>query len=427
MGIFSEINFERLILHEIEQKMRIEIIPVGDEILIGQIIDTNSAWMASELTRQGFEIIAITTVGDKTENIRQALDMAFSRADAVLMTGGVGPTKDDITKKTLCGYFNTGLLFDETVLKNINRIFAHKNYTLNELTRSQAFVPENCTVIQNMVGTAPVLWFEKNGKILVSMPGVPFEMKTAMTDEVIPRLQKQFLPVDYLRRSFLVSGITESALALLLEEYERQLPANFSLAYLPSYGLIRLRLSAWGRENLPEMKLQEEKLKNEITGILVDNSDRPIEAILGERLQGRKFSVSTAESCTGGNIAHRITLVPGASGYFKGSVVSYANEIKSGLLGVNPSVIEQQGAVSREVVEQMARNVAEKMQTDCSIAVSGIAGPGGGTPEKPAGTVWICTRTPTESVTKRYLFGTSREENINRTTNMAMLQMIRML
>ncbi|MEA4978749.1 MAG: CinA family nicotinamide mononucleotide deamidase-related protein [Petrimonas sp.] len=407
--------------------MKIEIITVGDEILIGQVIDTNSAWMAAELTRQGFEIVAITTVGDQAQNIIKALDTAFSRADILLMTGGIGPTKDDITKKTLCNYFNTDLIFDESVFQNINRLFAHKNYKLNELTKNQAFVPKDCTVIQNKAGTAPLLWFEQKGKILVSMPGVPFEMKVAITGEIIPRLRKQFLSIDYLKSSFLVSGITESALAILLEDFEAKLPGNFSLAYLPSYGLIRLRLSAWGKENLPEMEFQEGRLRETLHEVLVADGDQPLEALLGEALRSNNLTVSTAESCTGGSIAHRITLVPGASAYYKGSVVSYDNTVKTSMLDVDSKSIETYGAVSREVVEQMAQNVSEKLKTDCSIAVSGIAGPDGGTLEKPVGTVWICTRMHNETVTQKYQFGTSREENINRTTNMAILQMIKML
>lgn len=407
--------------------MKIEIITVGDEILIGQIIDTNSAWMAAELTRHGFEIVAVTSVGDNAENISQAIDIAFSRADIVLMTGGVGPTKDDITKKTLCDYFGTRLIFSNAVLENITQLFAHKNYTLNELTRNQAFVLENCTVIQNKTGTAPLLWFERKDKILVSMPGVPFEMKTAMTDEIIPRLKKRFLSIDYLKYSFLVSGITESGLAIRLQDFEAQLPENFSLAYLPSYGLIRLRLSVRGKENLPEMRFQKRKLRKVLRDFLVAESDKPLEALLGEALRKERLTLSTAESCTGGNIAHRITLVPGASEYYKGSIVAYHNDVKTSLLKVDKDVIKTHGVVSREVVEQMAQNASEQLKTECSIAVSGIAGPDGGTPEKPVGTVWICTRTNRETVTQKYQFGISREENINRTTNTAILQMIKML
>lgn len=407
--------------------MKIEIITVGDEILIGQIIDTNSAWMAAELTRHGFEIVAVTSVGDNAENISQAIDIAFSRADIVLMTGGVGPTKDDITKKTLCDYFGTRLIFSNAVLENITQLFAHKNYTLNELTRNQAFVPENCTVIQNKTGTAPLLWFERKDKILVSMPGVPFEMKTAMTDEIIPRLKKRFLSIDYLKSSFLVSGITESGLAIRLQDFEAQLPENFSLAYLPSYGLIRLRLSVRGKENLPEMRFQKRKLRKVLRDFLVAESDEPLEALLGEALRKERLTLSTAESCTGENIAHRITLVPGASEYYKGSIVAYHNDVKTSLLKVDKDVIKTHGVVSREVVEQMAQNASEQLKTECSIAVSGIAGPDGGTPEKPVGTVWICTRMNRETVTQKYQFGISREENINRTTNTAILQMIKML
>lgn len=409
------------------KKVKIEIIPVGNEILIGQIIDTNSAWMAAQLTKAGFEIIAITTVGDCTKDICQALDTAFSRADVVLMTGGVGPTKDDITKTTLCNYFNTDLVFDDSVLENINRIFAHKNYALNELTRNQAFVPKNCTVIQNIVGTAPVLWFEQNNKVLVSMPGVPFEMKTVMSDEIIPRLRKQFQSIDYLKSSLLISGITESALAIRLSDFEEQLSQKFSLAYLPSYGLIRLRLSAWGAENAPEMEARKEQLKQLVKDVLIDESDKPLETILGEKLRSKKLSISTAESCTGGNIAHQITLISGASNYFKGSIVSYANQVKSDILNIDSEIIDKYGAVSREVVEQMAQSVSKKLKTDCSIAVSGIAGPDGGTPDKPVGTVWICTKVKDKILTQKYQFGTSREENINRTTNMALLQLIKML
>ena len=259
------------------------------------------------------------------------------------------------------------------------------------------------------------------------MPGVPFEMKTAMADEIIPRLKRQFQSTDYLKSTFLVSGITESALATQLEDFEAQLPDNFSLAYLPSYGLIRLRLSAWGNENSSEMEIQKEKLKNTVKNILVDASDKSIETILGEALRSKTFTLSTAESCTGGNIAHRITLIPGASDYFKGSIVSYANQVKSDILGIDSKAIERYGAVSQEVVGQMAQSVSKKLKTDCSVAVSGIAGPTGGMPDKPVGTVWICTKTPTEIVTKKYQFGTSREENINRTANMALLQMIKML
>ncbi|MFY9363313.1 MAG: CinA family nicotinamide mononucleotide deamidase-related protein [Dysgonamonadaceae bacterium] len=407
--------------------MKIEIITIGDELLIGQIVDTNSAWMARELTEYGFEIVAITTVGDNAQMIEHALNIGFGRADVLLLTGGVGPTKDDITKNTLCRYFHTQLVFNEEVLNTIHAVFSHKNLDINELTRSQVFVPEGCTVIPNKVGTAPILWFERDGKILVSMPGVPFEMKTAMIEEIIPRLQQHFRAETYLKRSFLVSDISESALAIKLSDFEKELPKGLSLAYLPSFGIVRLRLWARGKEHAVLLQQQAEKLISILGDLLVAEGDAPLEELLGNALRKKRFTVSTAESCTGGYIAHRITTVAGASDYFKGSIVAYSNEVKSDLLHVAADVLEKHGAVSRPVVEQMASSVASLLKTDCSIAVSGIAGPSGGTDEKPVGTVWICTRCNTAILSKLYHTGTIREENISRTANMGMLQLLKML
>lgn len=410
-----------------EVDMKIEIITIGDEILIGQIVDTNAAWLGRELTQRGFKIAAITTVGDQSEEIIRALDAGFERADILLLTGGVGPTKDDITKHTLCQYFHTALTFSDEVLQHIESIFLKRNIQLNQLTRNQAYVPVNSTVIQNREGTAPILWFEKGQKILVSMPGVPFEMKTAMTDDIIPRLQQQFQVKDYLRRSYLVSGITESAMAMRLAEYENRLPAGFSLAYLPSYGYIRLRLSAWGEERKEEIRQQGRKLRLILGDLFVAKSEKSLERLLGERLRKKGLTVSTAESCTGGYIAHRITTVPGASDYFEGSIVSYDNRIKEELLEVDQKTIETSGVVSQAVVEQMALSVAKKLKTDCSIAVSGIMGPDGGTREKPVGTVWIATLCGNEILSLVYHVGNSREENIERTASLAILQLIKML
>ncbi|MDR1743965.1 MAG: CinA family nicotinamide mononucleotide deamidase-related protein [Dysgonamonadaceae bacterium] len=407
--------------------MKIEIITIGDEILIGQIVDTNSAWMASELTDAGFEIIGITTVGDSAEAITAAIDRSFSRADVLLLTGGIGPTNDDMTKNTLCRYFNTSLVFSNEVLENIRSIFTHRNVQLNELTRNQAFVPKNARVIQNKVGTAPVLWFEREGKVLVSMPGVPFEMKTAMTKDIIPRLSDRFRMETYLKQSYLVSGITESALALLLTDFEKELPQGLSLAYLPSFGLIRLRLFARGDNYRQTFRVQSEKLKNILGDFLIANNEKPLEELLGDRLKLLHLTLSTAESCTGGLIAHKITSIAGASEYFYGSIVSYDNSVKEKVLHVNAETIESFGVVSQAVVEQMAENCAKLIRTDCSIAVSGIAGPSGGSEEKPVGTVWICTYYRGKSVAQKYRTGNSREENIARAANMAILQMLRML
>ncbi len=410
-----------------ETTMKIEIITIGDELLIGQIVDTNSAWMARELTAHGFEVVAITTVGDNAQMIERALDIAFGRADVLLLTGGIGPTKDDITKNTLCRYFHTRLVFDESVLETIRTVFSQKNLEINELTRSQAFVPEGCTVIPNTAGTAPILWFERNRQILVSMPGVPIEMKTAMTNEIIPRLHRHFPTETYLKRSFLVSDISESALAIKLSDFEKELPEGLSLAYLPSFGMVRLRLWARGNEREKEMHAQAEKLIRLLGDLLVAEGDASLEELLGNALREKHLTVSTAESCTGGYIAHRITTVPGASDYFMGSVIAYSNEVKRALLHVAADVLEKHGAVSRPVVEQMAANVASLLKTDCGIAVSGIAGPSGGSDEKPVGTVWICTFYQGKKHAQLYHTGTLREENISRAANMAMLQLLKML
>lgn len=407
--------------------MKIEIITIGDEILIGQITDTNSAWMALELTKAGFEIVGITTVGDSAQAITDAIDRAFSQSDILLLTGGIGPTNDDITKNTLCRYFHTRLVFDNEVLENILAIFARRNIQLNELTRNQAFVPENCTVIQNKAGTAPITWFEKNGKVLVSMPGVPFEMKTAMTDQIIPRLKKQFELEDYLKQSYLVSDVTESALAILLADFEKKLPSGISLAYLPSFGLIRLRLFARGAKNSEAFHAEAKKLKALLGDLLVAENEKPLQQLLGDKLKSQHLTLSTAESCTGGVIAHKITSIPGASEYFTGSVISYTNAVKENLLHVNGETIRSFGVVSQPVVEQMAENCAKLLKTDCSIAVSGIAGPTGGSADKPVGTVWVCTYCHGKSTSSQYLTGNSRAENIERAANMAMLQMLKML
>lgn len=407
--------------------MKVEIITIGDEILIGQIIDTNSAWMAAELTKSGFEVTSIQSVGDSAQTIIDAIELAFSRADVLLLTGGIGPTNDDITKSTLCRYFNTKLIFSDEVLENIEKIFANRSIALNDLTRNQALVPEECTIIQNKAGTAPILWFERGGKVLVSMPGVPFEMKTAMAGDIIPRLQSQFSLEDYLRQSALIAGITESGLAIRLAGFEKELPNGISLAYLPSFGMIKLRLFTRNTDDPVLFQQQAEKLKALISDLLVSETEKSLEELLGEKLQAGKLTVSTAESCTGGLIAHKITSVAGASAYFRGSIVAYNNEVKKNILNVNKSDLDTFSAVSEEVVVQMAGNCAKLLKTDCAIAVSGIAGPTGGSEEEPVGTIWISTYCRGEILSKKYNVGNSRRENIERSSNMAMLQMLKML
>jgi len=406
--------------------MKTAIITIGDEILIGQIVDTNSAWMAQKLTLAGFEVEEMQSIGDNAQQIKDTIDDVFQRVDVILMTGGLGPTKDDITKKTLCEYFGTTMVFDDSVLENIQNVISSFT-SLNELTRNQAYVPKDSTVIQNRVGTAPITWFDYKGKVLVSMPGVPYEMRYVMENEIIPRLQEKYDPEAYLKRVFIVKGYTESALALHLTEFEDNLPEGFGLAYLPSPGLVKLRLFVRGEHRLEELNGQVKKL-NELLGeaILAEN-DISIEKILGQRLFEQGLSLGTAESCTGGNIAHMITSVPGSSRYFKGAVISYANEEKVNLLHVTGDSLNKFGAVSEAVSVEMARGAQMALNVDCSIATTGIAGPDGGTDEKPVGTVWICTAYRDKYIAKKYQLGKFREANIMRASNIGMLQLLEMM
>ena len=409
------------------KSVKVEIITIGDEILIGQIVDTNSAWMATELNTAGFELAQITSVHDDANHIIEALEMALKRADVVLFTGGIGPTNDDITKQTLCSYFDTKLVFNDTVYQNIERLFANRpNYKMNELTKAQAMVPENCTVIQNEVGTAPITWFDKAGKVVVSMPGVPYEMKRAMSVEIIPRLQKQFDTPVIIHKTVQVYGYTESALALKIAEWESNLPEYIHLAYLPNSGVVKLRLSGF-LENLLALEFvmnQQLDLLSQLLGnAIVANEDILIEQLLGNLLIASGKTVSTAESCTGGNIAHVFTSLSGSSSFFKGSVVAYANEVKENVLQVNSADIETFGAVSQQVVEQMAVGVRKLLKTDVAIATSGIAGPTGGSDEKPVGTTWIAVCSDDMVVSREFSFGKLREQNILRATQAALLML----
>lgn len=425
MRLQKNIPYFALLLTCLE--MKIEIITIGDELLIGQIVNTNSAWMAAELTTQGFGVDAMTTVGDAPGDLLAALDTAFARADILLLTGGVGPTRDDRTKETLCRYFDCPLILNEEVLQHIEQLFQSRKATLNSLTRDQALVPSKATVIPNRVGTAPLLWFRKGAQLLVSMPGVPLEMQTAMREEIMPRLSATFRQKAYLRRDYLVGGYSESALATHLSSFEDQLPASFSLAYLPTYGIIRLRLSAWGEEHTATMEQQGKHLRELLGSHCLSESNQMVEQLLGELLQEKRFTLSTAESCTGGYIAHLITSVAGASGHFTGSVVAYDNHIKEILLQVEEETLSQKGAVSREVAEQMARGVAAVTGTTCAIAVTGIMGPDGGSEEKPVGTVWVATLCGERLSSREYRVGKSRAQNIERTARLAILQMLMML
>lgn len=402
-----------------EEGQLVEIITIGDEILIGQIVDTNSAWMAKELNRDGFRIVQITTVSDNENCILEAVDTAFKRADIVLVTGGLGPTKDDITKQTLCKYFHTKMVFNQEVIDNINELFRDRPYVLNELTYGQAYVPESATIIQNKRGTAPVTWFDKEGKILVSMPGVPSEMMWIMSHEIMPRLRTHFNTPALMHQSVLVYGIPESALAIKLTDWENALPDFIRLAYLPKPGLVKLRLTGF----LPDEKKLKDiidqelvKLRRILGSAILAEEDEPEEVIIGKLLKEKNLRLATAESCTGGNIAHMITSVAGSSSYFNGSIVAYSNEVKEKVLGVSRESIEKWGAVSQEVVEQMAKGALKLLNADVAVSVSGIAGPDGGTEGKPVGTVWICVCTQTEMFSRRFQFGPQRNINISRAT-----------
>lgn len=408
----------------ITKSVKIEIITIGDEILIGQIVDTNSAWMAIELNKSGFELVQITSVHDDALQIAESLELALQRADVVLFTGGIGPTNDDITKQTLTAFFGTELVFDESVYQNIQRLFVNRPNVMNELTKAQAMVPVKCTVIQNPVGTAPITWFNKDGKVIVSMPGVPYEMKRAMSYEIIPRLQAQFHTPVLLYKTVQVFGYPESALAIKIADWENALPTYIHLAYLPNSGIIKLRLSGLLDDMLElefRMNQQIDKLSQLLGSAIVAYEDIPMELLVGNLLKTQGKMVATAESCTGGNIAHLFTSIPGSSEFFKGSVVAYANEVKTSVLQVSPGDLESQGAVSQLVVEQMAEGARKLLKSDVAIATSGIAGPTGGTPEKPVGTVWIAACSEYKILSREYHFGVLREQNIQRATQAALL------
>ena len=402
-----------------------ELITIGDELLIGQVVDTNSAWMGRELNNIGIEVLRIVSVRDREEEILEAIDNAMKRVNIVLVTGGLGPTKDDITKQTLCKYFNTELIFSEEVFENVKRVLAGK-IPMNKLNKGQAMVPKNCTVINNPVGSASVSWFERDGKVLVSMPGVPQEMTTVMAESVLPKLHERFQTDVIMHQTFLVQHYPESVLAEKLEAWEVALPDCIKLAYLPKLGIIRMRLTGRGHDRKEvETLLNREKAKLEtILGEdIFSEEDTPLEVIIGELLKKRKLTVSTAESCTGGSIAERLTSIAGSSEYFKGSIVAYSNEVKKDLLYVSSETLEKYGAVSEETVIEMVKGAMKALKTDCAVATSGIAGPGGGTPEKPVGTVRIAAGYKNEIRTYKQETNRGRAMNIERAGNNALLML----
>jgi len=410
--------------------MLAEIITIGDEILIGQVVDTNSAWLAEQLNLIGIRVKQITSVSDDENHIINSLNEASERVEIILMTGGLGPTKDDITKKTLCNYFNTKLVFNNEVYKNIEQFFLQRNLPMIESNRLQAELPENCTVIPNKIGTAAGMWFTRGKKHFISMPGVPFEMKAMVEDSLIPMVKAKFkLPV-IIHRTILTYGIGESFLANKIKDWEDNLPSNIKLAYLPSPEQMRIRmsLSGFNENELHELLTEEEKKLNKIISQYIFGYDKQtMPEIISDLLKRDKKSISTAESCTGGNIARLITSIAGSSDYFTGSVVAYSNHIKESILNVKSEDIKQYGAVSEKVVVQMAKGVRELFKTDYAIATSGIAGPTGGTSEKPVGTVWIAIASNDKIVANKYLFGNQRDINVSRASAMALFNLRKMI
>ena len=424
--------------------MKAEIITIGDELLIGQVVDTNSAWMAERLNEAGIELYQITSVHDDREHILKALDEAFSCADIVLTTGGLGPTKDDITKHVMCEYFGTSLVEDIHVRAHIHELYKERPEVLNRLTATQWLVPESATILPNRVGSAPIMVFEyevegerlkvkgEEKKMLIAMPGVPHEMKIAMTEQVLPYLRLKVKGErretgDIIHRTIMLAGIPESTLAIRIEDWENALPDSMHLAYLPKDGTIRLRLSSYGKASETEMDAQIATLTPLIVDYLIATEDQPLEVVLGNLLKERQQTIATAESCTGGRLAAALNAQSGSSAYYMGSVVAYDNRIKEQVLGVAHDTLVEYGAVSEQTVREMAEGVRALMNTDYAIATSGIAGPTGGTKDKPVGTVWIAWATPTGTEARCFHFGVARErEQITmRAVNEALIHLIK--
>ncbi len=404
--------------------MKAEIITIGDEILLGQIVDTNSAWMAQALLSLQIQIEQITSISDREEHILEALHNASRRADLIICTGGLGPTKDDVTKITAAKFFNSTLVRDEAVLEHVRSIFARMNRSMPDINLGQADVLANGEVLFNDWGTAPGTWVSHEGKVFIFLPGVPFEMKNLMTHRVLPKLKEFHSEEKIAIRYILTVGIGESHLATQIADIEASFPAHLHLAYLPKIGLVRLRVSASGSDLgalEKEVDQYADLLANRIGDAVVARADLSFEEVIVRAFVESNSTLSTAESCTGGNVAKQITEVAGASDMFIGGVVAYSNQVKEALLHVEHATLEAHGAVSEETAIQMAKGVQKQLGTTYAIATTGIAGPGGGTPDKPVGTVWVAIAGKTEVKTKLFQFHQERVLNIERTTSQALL------
>lgn len=404
-----------------------ELLTIGDEILYGQITDTNSQWLGETLASAGIKVIRKTSVGDEEQVIMTAVDEARRRADVVLVTGGLGPTNDDLTKPCLARYFNCGLRMNEEALAELTDFFKSRGRELTDLNRKQAELPEACEKVTNRLGTAPGMWFDRDGVVLISMPGVPYEMKAMVDEIVLPRLKLRFeLPV-ICHQMIRTAGIAESILAERIAKWENDLPAHVKLAYLPSLGMVKLRLTGTGADQpslRKELRTLAESLVPQISEYVYSLEDQTLEAAVGQMLKDRGLTLSVAESCTGGYLSHLITSIPGSSDYFLGSMIPYAYEIKMRQLGVRPETLEKYGAVSEETISEMAATVRARFSTDIGVATSGIAGPGGATPDKPVGLVWIAYSDKHRTVTRKLLLTKDRLLNI-RLASVNVLNLIR--
>lgn len=401
------------------EKVFASIITIGDELLIGQVIDTNSAWIAQELNKSGITVKHRVAVGDNWNDIWQALDEESKEASLLVITGGLGPTADDITKPLLCNYFDGKMVVHQPTLAHVTHIFENiLKRPMIERNAKQAEVPDTCTVLLNEKGTAPGMLFKKEGKVFVSLPGVPHEMKWIMLHHVLPMIPGLFQTGFIEHRTLVTFGIGESFLAELIKDFEEAMPDHIKLAYLPNYGMVRLRLTAFGfdqTELAKELDTQFVSLKEKVSAYIITDKDLTMEQVTGNLLKEQGKTVATAESCTGGYIAHLLTKLPGASAYFMGSVVSYDNSIKQRVLQVSANTLATDGAVSEATVKQMAASVLTLMQTDYAIAVSGIMGPDGGTADKPVGMVWVAVASKEKTITKQFHFRYDRQRNIEMT------------
>lgn len=418
--------------------MKATIINIGDELLIGQVVNTNASAMSRLLVSAGMEVCGAWVVGDEAAAIDRALRRCLDISDAVLVTGGLGPTKDDITKRVLCDFFDSELYENEEALANVKRLFDARGYELTPVNRRQAWVPRCCTMVNNEVGTAPCMWFDLpededddwGGKVVVSMPGVPFEMQRLMETEIVPRLRVRFGTDSIINKNLLVQGIGESFLSDLIEPWELALPASIRLAYLPQAGMLKLRLTArGGGSEAPRLRQQTDAAVAALYPIagqyIVGEDLESLPELVAYTLKRYGKTLATAESCTGGALAQQLTAMAGASDYFKGGVVAYSNEVKERALGVSPDVLAVLGAVSEQTVCQMAEGARQRLGADYAVATTGVAGPGGGTPEKPVGTVWIAVAGGSRTVAKLLNFGDRRAQNIERTCNAVWSELVR--